>query len=212
MDVVGGDGFPAFHAATIPSRATRGAPAPSSYGTTVPVPVPVAVPLAVLERPRVSPEARQRGHTPGAMQILLTRLSADRHRLVVERDDGSRIEAELETRSVLLHDLVHFAVEREAGLAGGFWGSVAAGADFDELAEAATDAASGELWLAESLVGPLQSVWHGRLGVDEYVARVGPIAPFVDREFVERVLERLRKLWGQWRGTPFHETLRLEWD
>lgn len=145
------------------------------------------------------------------MKIRLTRLSNDRHRLAVERADGSRIERELETRSVLLHDLVHYAIEAEAGLEDGFWGLLAAGTDFDELlAEARAPSRQG-IALAESLVGPMQAVWNQRLDPDRYVAMARRVAPFVDRAFVDRVRERIRRLWGHWRGTPFHQTMELSW-
>lgn len=144
------------------------------------------------------------------MKILLRRLDNDRHRLVVERADGSRLERELETRSVLLHDLVHLAVEAQADLTDGFWGMLADGADFDELM-AGAGAPNGETTLAESLVGPMQSVWNGHLDPDGYVELVRHRAPFVDRAFVDAVLDRIRRLWGQWKATPFHETMTLTW-
>lgn len=145
------------------------------------------------------------------MKIHLTRLSNDRHRLAVERADGSRIERELETRSVLLHDLVHYAVEAEAGLEDGFWGLLASGTDFDELLEEATAPTLQGIALVESLVGPMQAVWNPRLDPDRYVELASRVARFVDRAFVDRVCGRIRGLWGHWRGTPFHETMELSW-
>jgi hypothetical protein len=145
------------------------------------------------------------------MRIRLQRLSNDRHRLTVERADGARVERELETRSTLLHDLVHYAVEAEAGISDGFWGRLAAGADFDDLLREAEAPASRGLWLAESLVGPMQAVWKQRLDPDRYVEQARRAAPFVDRAFVDRVLARLRALWGHWGATPFHEALELDW-
>ena len=61
------------------------------------------------------------------MKILLTKLTDDRHQLAIERDDGSTESVELETRSFLLHDLVHYAVEAEAKIDDGFWGLLARG-------------------------------------------------------------------------------------
>ncbi len=145
------------------------------------------------------------------MKIRLQRLGNDRHRLTVERPDGSVSERQLETRSVLLHDLVHYAVEAEAGLDDGFWGLLAQGVDFDALmTEAATPTRAG-IALAESLVGPMQAVWNRRLDPERYVALAMTAAPFVDRAFVDRVLERLRRLWGHWQATPFHAAMELRW-
>ncbi|MEZ5963874.1 MAG: hypothetical protein R3F56_08530 [Planctomycetota bacterium] len=145
------------------------------------------------------------------MRICLTRLSNDRHRLAVTRAGGACIERDLETRSVLLHDLVHYAVEAEAGIDDGFWGLLAAGADFDDLVREASAPSRRGIVLVEALVGPMQAVWNGRLDADHYVALARRQAPFVDRAFVDRVLQRLRRLWGHWRGTPFHRTMELVW-
>ncbi len=145
------------------------------------------------------------------MKVLLSRLSNDRHRLVVERAGGDRIERELETRSVLLHDLVHYALEAEAGMQDGFWGSLASGMDFDTLLAETQSPELRGIHLAESLVGPMQSVWKGQLSVDRYVETARRTAPFVDRSFVDGVLRRMRHLWGHWCGTPFHETMELTW-
>lgn len=145
------------------------------------------------------------------MDIHLQRITNDRHRLTILRADGSREDCELETRSVLLHDLVHFAVEAEAGLDDGFWGLVASGMGFAELrAEAEAPTRQG-IHLVETLVGPMQAVFNGRLDPDRYVALASTRAPFVDRAFVDRVLERLRRLWGHWSATGFHEVMTLRW-
>ena len=65
--------------------------------------------------------------------------------------------------------------------------------------------------LVETLVGPMQAVFNGRLDPDRYVALASTRAPFVDRAFVDRVLERLRRLWGHWSATGFHEVMTLRW-
>ena len=47
--------------------------------------------------------------------------------------------------------------------------------------------------------------------LDRYLELASQAAPFVDRAFAERVLERIRRLEGHWRATPFHGTLELAW-
>ncbi len=140
------------------------------------------------------------------MRILFTRLTDERHRLEVIRDDGSREARELETRSFLVHDLAHFAVESQAGLEGGFWGTVARGASFAELSASGMGEASPELLRAERLAAPFQSLWHGRLERTLYVEHAG-----VDEAFVEGALERMRQLVGHWRATPFGGVMELRW-
>ena len=58
------------------------------------------------------------------MRILLHKISDDRHTLEIVRADGRRERVDCETRSYLQHDLLHYAVETEASLAAGFWGSL----------------------------------------------------------------------------------------
>lgn len=150
------------------------------------------------------------------MDILFVKLSDQRHRLAVVRDDGSRESHELETRSLLLHDLVHYAVECEAPLDDGFWGLVASGTPIASLSDpsVSTMAAplSPGLALAEQLVGPMQSLWHARMSVAAYLALASAVAPaIVDEAFVTRTLARLRGLWGHWRATPYGAVMQLRW-
>lgn len=137
------------------------------------------------------------------MEIRLTRLTDARHRLEVLRPDGTRDAVELETRSLLLHDLVHLAVESELGTDRGFWGLVAAGAPLSEVRDTAPD---GELMRIEQRVGPMQAVWKGTLDAGRYAAMTG-----VDLGFVGRVQERLRRLTGHWRATGFRATMTVSW-
>ena len=67
------------------------------------------------------------------MLIRLTRLTNERHRFEIVRDDGTRESHELETRSTMLHDLAHYAVETEAGLGDSFYGRLAQGVAYEDL-------------------------------------------------------------------------------
>lgn len=147
------------------------------------------------------------------MRIVLTRLTDARHRLEIRRPGGAAESVELETRSFLLHDLVHYAVEAEAGIDDGFWGLLARGTTLAALSDRTMkDPPSAGLALAETLVGPMQSVWNGRLDAALYVENIRPAAPgIVDAAFVDRVRGRLRALSGRWRATPFHGAMELGW-
>src|SRR5690242_14444126 len=91
--------------------------------------------------------------------IRLVRTSSTHHRLETRRG-GTCESRELETRSCLLHDLVHFALESEAGLQNGFFGHLARGVAYDALAHEAQAPGAlqrkDELLLVERVVGPLQ--------------------------------------------------------
>ena len=152
------------------------------------------------------------------MQALITKCSQAKHRLCLVRRGASEPHAadqmDLETRSLLLHDLVHYAVEAEGPLELGFWGTLEQGATLRELwAHEGRRAPSPDLTLAETLVGPLQSVIGGRLSSERYVELAqGAGSPFpIDGAWVSRVRERVRKLMGIWAATPYGARLVLPW-
>jgi len=148
------------------------------------------------------------------LTVRFTRLDPTRHRFEAVRADGSREVRELETRSYLIHDLVHFALESEARLVSGFYGALARGAAYD------AEAASAEAMQVENVVAPLQTAIRGEVDPAAFVARlragrasVGDAAPeWLTEALIARVLERLRQLSGRWRATPFGETMELRFD
>ncbi|MEM7205204.1 MAG: hypothetical protein AAF628_33425 [Planctomycetota bacterium] len=163
---------------------------------------------------------RRPNHAAGALEVHLKRLSNTHHRMDWARPDGTTGSATLETRSCLLHDLVHFAVETEAGLTDSLYGRLARGGDYTALAApppAEWATSTDELVITETVVGPLQGAWRRGLDPVRFVAelrrhrdQVGAACPaWLDVDLVARVQERLRQLEGQWRGTPFGEALTL---
>src|SRR5262245_48730676 len=97
------------------------------------------------------------------MRILMTRTNPDRHRFTIVRSDGTTESADLETRSLLLHDLVHYAVEMEVPFREAFYGLLAKGKTLSELADPTQPWPVGsEAAAAEGLVGPLQTMLKGQ--------------------------------------------------
>ena len=153
-----------------------------------------------------------------ALVVRFQRTSPTHHRLELVR--GDRREAfELETRSCLFHDLVHFAVESEAGLIDSFYGRLARGASYAQLTEDAGDlAALGEIAMTERLVGAVQGAWKSGFVADRFLAtfrrylqQLGtPVPAWLTVELLGRIAQRLRALTGAWGGTPFGETLELQ--
>jgi hypothetical protein len=153
------------------------------------------------------------------MLIKLTRLTNERHRLDIVRDDGTHEAHELETRSTLLHDLVHYAVESEADLEASFYGRLANGTTYAALT---TEPADGpEASQTEIVVVRIQGIakndtWS-QVDPEQLVESIAASYRVVGDEppawltgnLIVRVRERLRRLQGQWRATPFHQTLVL---
>src|SRR5262245_42465770 len=154
------------------------------------------------------------------MLIRLTRLTNERHRLELVRDDGTREARELETRSALLHDLVHYAVETEAGLEASFYGLLASGKTYESLA--AEPSNDPETMQTEAVVGRIQGMAKNDSWADidaEALAQsliagfrsLGHEAPaWLNGDLIVRIRERFRRVQGQWRATSFHQTLVLE--
>lgn len=149
----------------------------------------------------------------GQMLIRMMRLTNERHRFEAVRADGSVERLELETRSFLLHDLVHFAVESAGQLDQGFFGLLARG----EAYEASADTFAGETGRVEKVVAMLQGALKGEVDTTAFVERARAAFVAVDEaapdwltpEVVARSLEILRRLQGRWRATPFGGVMEL---
>jgi hypothetical protein len=163
------------------------------------------------------------------MRIALHKLSNDRHALELIRGSGERERVECETRSFLLHDLLHYAVESEARLTGGFWGELAAGKTLAQMNEREADALaprgvatrsmSEELAAIEQVVGVLSGLTKGRSpaelvsGMQRFCENLGTTLPaWVTLELVEAVQERMRRLVGHWKATPYGGSMELPWE
>lgn len=157
------------------------------------------------------------------MRIRFTRLTNERHALEIVRKDGSSERVELETKSLWLHDLTHFAVESEAGIRDGFWGLLASGKTLSEMNDRTgkgIEGYAGRMATVEMLVGaisgalsgvPLESVAGNIKGYFESVGSAGSVPGWLTSEYVGRVHGRMRELVGHWNGTPFGSTMELEW-
>ena len=149
--------------------------------------------------------------------------------LEVRRADGRTESVECESRSYLLHDLLHYAVESEARLSGGFWGHLAAGKTLAQMNDrsARTGTASpplgavmadiaGEMGAIERIVGALHQTTKGRSAQDivaavrRFYESIGEQAPaWLTEALIDAVRERMRRLQGAWRATPRGGRLEL---
>lgn len=141
------------------------------------------------------------------MRITLTKISDDRHAVEVTRSDGTSERVELVSREYLRHDLAHFAIEFELPLRKGYWGCVAAGASLTGDGVAGDDAR-----LAETLAGPIQTLFRIDAGPEAYVELLKDVsAAGAKHDLAERVHERVRRLRGHWKATPYGGDMALDW-
>lgn len=154
------------------------------------------------------------------MRILLTKISDRRHALELVRSDGSRDRVELVTREALFHDFLHYAVESSLPTQKGFWGTLASGktmADLNDRTGASVRENAGTLYAVEGEVGLMSGVVN--LPEDQAFAKLrwyqetqGQEAPdWCTESFVAEVRERMRRLQGQWKATPYGESMEIPW-
>ena len=124
----------------------------------------------------------------------------------------------METRSLLFHDLLHYAVETEAGLKGSFYGILAKIGGYEELSVAGGAALGGEVAITERVVGALTGALKAEaLDPDAFLTQFAEFLEAYDERpprwlttaFVAAVKERMRQLEGRWQATPFGQTMDL---
>ncbi|KIG13529.1 hypothetical protein DB30_07977 [Enhygromyxa salina] len=152
---------------------------------------------------------------------MFHKLSDQRHVLEVIHADGRAEQVECATRSYLVHDLLHYAVEAQAQLTRGFWGSLAGGKTLEQMNDRAGSAmsdASDEMMLIELIVGALSATVKGRspaeivMGLRRNADAIeGALPEWLTEGFVAKVQARMHGLMGHWKATPFGGEMELPW-
>ena len=154
-----------------------------------------------------------------ALTLRFTRVSPTRHRFEYRRADGTGEAIEMETRSLLFHDLLHYAVESEAGLKGSFYGILGKIGGYEELSVAGGAALGGEIAIIERVVGALAgALQQDDLDAEAFAAQAAEYLDIYEERaprwftpaFIAAVRERMRQLMGRWMAAPFGETMELE--
>ncbi len=141
------------------------------------------------------------------VRIAFTKISDERHAVAITRADGTSESVEVETRGFLRHDLAHFAIELELPIRKGYWGCVASGASLAGEGVVGSDAR-----LAESLAGPIQTLFRVDAGPDAYLELLKELSSATgSQDLALRVHERVRQLRGNWKSTPYGGQLELVW-
>lgn len=167
------------------------------------------------------------------MQITITKGSTE-DRIAIVRSDGSLAETRFPKKGPVPHDAVHWFVERELGLANGFWGMVAAGRHPEEIQEiakaaghasakraGAPDAAIVELLQAERLVECFEADLWSPGGASADLVALGetacayshvPAPAGFDEAAAERICGGLAAFAQIWTAAPQGHSATLEWD
>lgn len=155
------------------------------------------------------------------LTIELKKISPTHHAFTLLFEGGGKETVQLETRVYLYHDLLHFAVESEAELTDSFYGRLLKGYRYEDLAlpEMSVAASGGERegLMTERIVGVMTGVLKHNASPTQAVASLnnllsasGDTIPlWFTEDFVVRIKERMRRLEGEWNGTPFGESMSL---
>jgi hypothetical protein len=154
------------------------------------------------------------------MHILLTKISSDKHALKIVRSNGSHESIELVTREALFHDLLHHAVESALPTQGGFWGTLASGKSFTDLNDRSGESTkenAAMLYMVEGIVGvmsgitemPVQQAFEKLCWFSE--SQGTRLPEWCTVRFVGDVLERMRRMQGQWKAMPYGESMEIVW-
>jgi hypothetical protein len=144
------------------------------------------------------------------MKIVFRKLNLSSHSLSVIRNGVVFDEVVLDTRTYFLHDIVHYCVETELKLIGGFWGMIAKGYKMAQLS-GKNNGLTEELRRVERIVGPVQSVFSGHLSIEMFEEHM-KLIDFVPQnvDFVGNVIAKAKVLVEQWKYLPTGECLELE--
>lgn len=169
------------------------------------------------------------------MEITFTKTGERTYEVVALRDDGVKLRVRTPDKPLKIpHDMVHYVVERELKMEGGFWGSIAAGAVFAtvevvsgrqpphaaELSAALIKASYREQAAAELYVAVLQTVAaEGRERDWRYVSSCldevwRPFRwprPPVTAEDALRVCRALREAEERWLALPVGQSVKVTW-
>jgi hypothetical protein len=167
------------------------------------------------------------------LEITFTRTGPRRYRTTVRRD-GTVFELRgFDRPAELPHDLAHFVVEREVGCRHGFWGCVAAGANFQsmtlvegrrtphwtERSREVLRRHHDQLTEAESLVGLLLGLFGEGIGNDDQALRSRPARRWTPpRDAVRlgpaearRACQALADARDRWQALPTGGNLTVTW-
>ena len=155
-----------------------------------------------------------------SLLLKITRTSPTHHRLEYTRADGGHESADIETKSFLQHDFLHYALEVETGVHTGFFGLLAAGYTLAELGnKVSADFDRDSAMQVERAVGGLTGLIKGASPEDVmtglqniYNAEGRPLPEWLTADVLERAAERYRRINGKWNSLKFGETLELVFE
>ena len=145
------------------------------------------------------------------MKIELKKITNYQCEYTLTRDDQSLERITLETKTFLLHDICHFAVENNLEYKKGFWGMLSQGYTFSELF-GKNNPQTEELRFIEQVVGPIQSVYSGHILKQDFEQYIKHLNFTMTENILERCLADIRAIIEKWEQLAVEQQLILEFN
>lgn len=145
------------------------------------------------------------------MKIELKKITNYQCEYTLAMDDQSLERITLETKTYLVHDICHFAVEKNLGYKNGFWGMLSQGYTFSELF-AKDNPQTEELRFIEQIVGPVQSVYLGHIPKQDFGQYITHLDFSITDNVIDNCLIDIKAIIKKWEQLAVGEQLILQFN
>ncbi len=126
------------------------------------------------------------------------------------RDDQSIERITLETKTYFIHDICHFAVEKNLGYMKGFWGMLSQGYTIKELF-GKDNPQTEELRFIEQIVGPVQSVYWGHIPKQDFTEYIRHLDFKMTENVLTSILTEISSIIKNWEQIEVGQQMTLKW-
>ena len=145
------------------------------------------------------------------MEIEIKKTTNYQCEYTVTREDKSVEIITLETKTYLVHDICHYAVEKNLKYSKGFWGMLSKGHSFNELF-GKDNPMTTELRFIEQIVGPVQSSYLGYIPKQDFEQFVKHLNFTMPESVLNSCLTEIESILKNWTQLSTGQQLRLKWE
>ncbi len=145
------------------------------------------------------------------MKIEIEKKTPFQCEYTLSRKDHSKEILSLDTKTFLLHDICHFAVEKHLKYQNGFWGMLSKGHTFDQLF-GKDNPQTEELRFIEKIVGPIQSIYSGHIPKQNFAEFINHLDFDIPQNVLNHSLVEIEEIMNSWKSMPVGQKLILNWE
>ncbi|MFD0750265.1 hypothetical protein ACFQZS_08945 [Mucilaginibacter calamicampi] len=144
------------------------------------------------------------------MKIYIKKVSHHRCEYKLKGEHQDAVISGLDVKTYLIHDITHFVVEQNLEYTDGFWGMLAQGYSFTQLAGKQNELTPG-LRAIEKIVGPVQSVYMGFITIDQFDTYTSHLDVHTDIHWLKNCIESVENIYAEWEKLKPGEEFFLVW-